>query len=93
MGALSRGGTGSELGKISLTALWIGGQRRPDGNLVQRLLKGEQSWFHPISQMIGFLPKQFASQARSLMCLSPKKSQMLGVGGEWGRPDLHPLPY
>ena len=80
MGALSRGGAGSELGKISLTALWIGGQRRPDGNLVQRLLKGEQSWFHPISQMIGFLPKQFASQAQLPYVPVPQEEPDAGGG-------------
>lgn len=68
--------------------------RRPDGNVLQRLLEGEQVCCTP-SQRTGFLPWDSLlprPSSHSLLCLSPpKKSQALGRGGG-GAHDLHPHP-
>lgn len=92
--ALRRGGAGPDV--LLGRSVWVGGQRRPDGNVGQRLLEGEQVWLHLISQRTGFLPWDSLlprPSSQSLLCLlPPKKSQVLGRGeGEWGPSDLHPL--
>ena len=89
--ALRRGGAGPDV--LLGRSVWVGGQRRPDGNVGQRLLEGEQVWLHLISQRTGFLPWDSLlprPSSQSLLCLLlPKKSQVLGRGeGEWGPSDL-----